>query len=383
MFSVNTNAGAFAALQNLNATGRSLEITQSRVNTGLKVSSARDNAAIYSIAQNMRGDVAGYRAVNNSLSRAQSELDVAIAGAEAISDLLIEMKEKAVAAKDTGLDTASRVSLNNDFQQLAAQITTISENATFNGKNLLTGDTLSAITDSTGTSTGTITASGSTLTLASLSLDTADISSAGAGSANTLIGTGTANRWDSGAALDALNNYMSTNFASIYNDGTAYDQSNGDFLGGSQIANAVSVSNAIDTEFGTDTSGNTVGPGTALYLFSGTLYVEGTGASATFSSSPTSSSSGAAGAVDAVEAAISTVNDVLSNLGSTANRLAIQQQFAGKLSDSLDVGIGNLVDADMARESANLQAFQTKQQLGLQALGIANQAPQSVLSLFR
>lgn len=170
MFSVNTNQGAFAALQNLNATGRSLEITQSRVNTGLKVSSAKDNAAIYAIAQNMRGDVAGYRAVNNSLSRAQSELDVAIAGAEAISDLLIEMKEKAVAAKDSGLDTASRAALNKDFQQLAAQVTTISENATFNGKNLLAGDTLSAITDSTGTSSGAITTSGNTLTLSSLSL---------------------------------------------------------------------------------------------------------------------------------------------------------------------------------------------------------------------
>ena len=383
MFSVNTNAGAFAALQNLNATGRSLEITQSRVNTGLKVSSAKDNAAIYSIAQNMRGDVAGYRAVNNSLSRAQSELDVAIAGAEAISDLLIEMKEKAVAAKDTGLDTASRVSLNNDFQQLAAQVTTISENATFNGKNLLAGDTLSAITDSTGTSAGAITTSGNTLTLASLSLDTADISSAGAGGANTLIGTGTANRFDDGVALDAMNNYMAANFASIYSDGTAYDQSTGEFIGGDQLTNGFNVSSAIDAEFGSVTSGNTVGPGTALYLFSGTLYVEGSGGSATFTASSTSSSGGAAAAVDAVETAISTVNDVLSNLGSTANRLAIQQDFAGKLSNSLEVGIGSLVDADMARESANLQAFQTKQQLGLQALGIANQAPQSVLSLFR
>lgn len=180
-----------------------------------------------------------------------------------------------------------------------------------------------------------------------------------------------------------MNNYMAANFASVYNDGTAYNQSTGEFIGANQLTNAVAASNAIDAEFGSDTSGNTVGPGMALYLFSGTLYVEGSGASATFSSSPTSSSGGASAAVDAVETAISTVNDMLSNLGATSNRLAIQQQFAGKLSDSLEVGIGSLVDADMARESANLQAFQTKQQLGLQALGIANQAPQSVLSLFR
>ena len=379
MFSVNTNAGAFAALQNLNATGRSLEVTQSRVNTGLKVSSAKDNAAIYSIAQNMRGDVAGYRAVNNSLSRAQSELDVAIAGAEAISDLLIEMKEKAVAAKDTGLDTASRVSLNNDFQQLAAQVNTISENATFNGKNLLAGDTLSAITDSTGTSAGAITTSGNTLTLSSLSLDTADISTVnGDATPNTQIATGFGNPWSSGDNLAALNAYMQDNFSAIYSGGN-YDNSTGDFT---SAGDAGTVGVQIETDFGISV-GIVSSSSTFLYLSSGSLYTEGSGASATFTSSPTSSSGGASDAVDAVEAAISTVNDVLSNLGATSNRLAIQQQFAGKLSDSLETGIGSLVDADMARESANLQAFQTKQQLGLQALGIANQAPQSVLSLFR
>jgi flagellin len=378
MFSVNTNAGAFAALQNLNATGRSLEVTQSRVNTGLKVASAKDNAAIYSIAQNMRGDVAGYRAVNNSLSRAQSELDVAIAGAEAISDLLIEMKEKAVAAKDSGLDSASRAALNNDFQQLAAQVTTISENATFNGKNLLTGDSLSAITDSTGTSSGTITASSSTLTLSSLSLDTADISSASAGGANTPVSAGSGNPWSSGDNLAALNAYMQDNFSAIYSGGN-YDNSTGNFT---SVGDAGTVGVQIQTDFGVSLGILSSG-GNFLHLVSGSLYTEGSGASATFSSSPTSSSGGASAAVDAVEAAISTVNDVLSNLGATSNRLAIQQEFAGKLSDSLEVGIGNLVDADLARESANLQAFQTKQQLGLQALGIANQAPQSVLSLFR
>ncbi|MCJ9430531.1 flagellin [Kordiimonas sp. A6E486] len=94
-------------------------------------------------------------------------------------------------------------------------------------------------------------------------------------------------------------------------------------------------------------------------------------------------SSGADAAVSAIDAAISTVNSVLSKLGSTSNRLDTQKGFAGKLSDALTTGVGNLVDADMAKESANLQSYQTKQQLGLQALSIANQAPQSILSLFR
>ena len=379
MFSVNTNAGAFAALQNLNATGRSLETTQSRVNTGLKVASARDNAATYSIAQNMRGDVAGYRAVGNSLSRAQSELDVAIAGAEAISDLLIQMKEKAVAARDDGIDDASRSALNNDYQELLSQITSISENATFNGKNLLTGDTLSAITDSTGTSTGTITASGNTLTTSSLGVDDTSIAAGSGPYTLTALSGPVNNTYDFGPWLDG-NTGADAKYTQVF-------QREGWISGGQTARNIVDgVNKPSDIHpdlvewFDDDTSWTFKSP----LIRVGTV-VETGGFALQGGSFVTNGAGGGDpdAAVDAVEAAISTVNDVLSDLGSTANRLAIQQQFAGKLSDSLDVGIGNLVDADMARESANLQAFQTKQQLGLQALGIANQAPQSVLSLFR
>ncbi|WP_417452205.1 flagellin [Kordiimonas sp.] len=378
MFSVNTNSGAFAALQNLNATGRALETTQSRINTGLKVSSARDDAAIYSIAQNMRGDVAGFRAVNGSLDRANSELDVAIAGAEAISDLLIQMKEKAVAAKDDGLDDASRSALNNDYQELLSQITSISENATFNGKNLLTGDTLSAITDSTGSVGGTITASGNTLTTSSLGV--ADTSIAPGGEPYTLSGlSGPIANMNFGTWLDG-NTGANTNFTQAF-------QREGWISGGQTARNIVDgVNTPSDIHpdlvewFSDDTSWTIQSP----FIRIGTVVETGGYAIQGGSFVANGDGGGDAGAaVDAVEAAISSVNDVLSNLGSTANRLEIQQQFAGKLSDSLDVGIGNLVDADMAKESARLQAQQTKQQLGLQALGIANQAPQSVLSLFR
>ncbi|WP_262689817.1 flagellin [Kordiimonas aestuarii] len=382
MFSVNTNAGAFAALQNLNATGRSLETTQSRVNTGLKVASARDDAATYSIAQNMRGDVAGFRAVGNSLSRAQSELDVAIAGAEAISDLLIQMKEKAVAAKDDGIDDASKDALNADYQQLMEQITSISENATFNGKNLLTGDTLSAITDSTGTSGGTITSSGNTLTTSSLGL--ADTSIGAGGGSYTFNSVGSSITGFSFKAYIQGNNFPEA-YSTIFNE---IFEAEGWISSGQDVVtdlidagvDPASVDSTLLQWFNSGDTGwtiqNSINIGTIAET--GEYAIQG---GDVLAAGPGGGDPDAA--VDAVEAAISTVNDVLSNLGSTSNRLAIQQQFAGRLSDSLDVGIGNLVDADMARESANLQAFQTKQQLGLQALGIANQSPQSVLSLFR
>lgn len=273
-FSVNTNAGAFAALQNLNTTSKQLGTTQSRINTGLRVGSAKDDAATFAIAQTLRGDVAGLSAVSSSIDRAQSTIDVAIAAGEAVSDLLIELKEKAVAAKDAGLDTASREALNNDFGQLRDQITSIVSNAEFNGTNVVQsgGTSVVAITNDDGSNTITV------------------------------------------AAQDLS-------------------------LGGANVT--VTATQGIATV------------------------------------------TAATAAVANIEASISNVNTALSNLGSGASRLELQGTFVSKLSDAIEVGIGNLVDADLAKESANLQALQVKQQLGLQALSIANQAPSTVLGLFR
>ncbi|MCK0070495.1 flagellin [Kordiimonas laminariae] len=273
-FSVNTNAGAFAALQNLNQTQSELRTTQTQINTGLRVSSAKDDAATFAIAQTLRGEVSGLQAVSSSLDRAQSTLDVAIAAGEAVSDLLIELKEKAVAAKDSGLDTASRNSLNDDFQQLRDQITSIVQNAEFNGTNVVesSGDAVVAITNDTGSNTITIAAQ-------DLSL----------GGANVTIG-----------AAQSI---------------------------GTQDAASVAVAN--------------------------------------------------------IESSIQNVNTALSALGSGSSRIELQQTFVNQLSDAIEVGIGNLVDADLAETSANLQSLQVRQQLGLQALSIANQAPSTVLGLFR
>jgi len=273
-FSVNTNAAALSALQNLAKTSNQLTGVQTSINTGLKVASAKDNAAVFAIAQSLRADIAGLNAAKGSIDRAQSTIDVAIAAGEAVSDLLIEMKEKSVAAKDSGLDTASRNSLNSDFQQLRDQITSIVANAEFNGTNAVknSGDAIVAITNDDASSTITI------------------------------------------AAQDLS-------------------------LAGSVVS--ISAGSSISTS--------------AL-------------ASATVAN---------------IESSIANVNTALSQLGSGANRLDLQRSFVNKLSDSIEIGIGNLVDADMAKESANLQALQVKQQLGLQALSIANQGPQAIISLFQ
>ncbi|WP_188054509.1 flagellin [Sphingosinithalassobacter sp. CS137] len=274
-FSVNTNVGAMAALQSLNQTNKGLATTQSRINTGLAVSSTKDDSASYTIAQTLRGDVGSLKAVNSSLARAKSTVDVAVAGAEGVSDLLNQMKAKATEASDAGLDTTSRAAIAKDFTALKEQITTIIDSSEFNGTNLLKA------------SGGTVAALQSTDTAAA-TLDVAN--------------------QDMGAVTTAINASNSGTFTTA--------------------AQAEAMVTVIDTQ-------------------------------------------------------VTAVNGKLSTLGAASNKIDAQMEFTNKLSDVIEAGIGNLVDADLAKESANLQALQVKQQLGVQALSIANQAPQTITSLFR
>ncbi|WP_026353740.1 flagellin [Woodsholea maritima] len=275
MATINTNSGAMVALQNLNQTNKELEQVQSRINTGLAVASARDNGGVFAVAQSMRSDVNGFKAVGNSLDLAQSTVDVALAAGEAISDVLIEMKEKALAAADSSLDTASRTALNEDFKALRDQIDTIVSNAEFNGTNLIDGSKtagVSALANADGSN--------------SLTVDDEDLS-----------------------------------------------------LGGSKVTLAATAS------FSTATQADNI--------------------------------------VSQIESSLDNLNASLARFGTGSKALGIHKEFVGKLSDALEKGIGNLVDADLAKESARLQSLQVKQQLGVQALSIANQAPSSVLGYFR
>ncbi|GHF29454.1 flagellin [Kordiimonas sediminis] len=273
-FSINVNESALNALRQLSGTNRELAETQTHINTGLKISSAKDNAAVFSIAQKLRADLRGFNAVKQSLDRGISTTEVALAGAEAISDLLIEMKEKAVAAADAGLDANSRNYLNQDFVALRDQINVIITNSEFNGTNLIDGgtDLVEAITSADATELLTVAHENLTL-----------------GGGNVLI-----------SATQTI---------------------------GTQTLAAATVVNIDDS--------------------------------------------------------IDNLNAVLTRLGAGAKGLEQNRIFAETLADVIEVGIGNLVDADMAKESANLQALQVKQQLGIQALSIANQSPQSILSLFQ
>ena len=275
MNSVNTNQGAMIALQNLNTTNKDLGVVQNRINTGQKISSAKDNGAIWAIAQNQRAESASLNSVISSLQRGQSVADVAMSAGTAISDILVQMKEKVLAATEAGLSTASKQALSDEYTALRDQINTIANNATFDGVNLISATTVNS---------SSIKSIANADATATIDIDHVDLSKSNAKIAATLT-----------------------------------------------------------------------------------------------------SLTGAVGSADVkdVEDAIQDVSSALSKLGTGAKALDTHMTNVMKLQDTLDAGVGNLVDADLAKESARLQALQTKQQLGVQALSIANQSSSTLLGLFR
>ena len=274
MISVNTNYGAMIALQNLNQTNADLNGVQNRINTGLKISGPKDNGAVWAIAQNMRMDVMALNAVTQSLNRTMSVADTAVAAGTSISDLLKEMKEKALACRDPSIDANARAAYNAEFTALRDQITKTIQNAAFDGSNIIDGS----------------------------------------------------------------------------------------------VANIQGLANADGNSFITVATRN-LSLGGAIVTIATTATI--------------STAAKASTMIATVEASLTQLNLALSQLGTDAKKVGMHKTFIAKLSDELENGIGHLVDADLAKESARLQSLQTKQQLGIQALSIANAAPQAILSLFR
>ncbi len=189
MISVNTNQGAMVALQTLNKTDRELATTQNRVSTGLKVATAKDNGAIWAIANKMKSDVSAYDRVTESTDRANALVDTAIAAGESIMELLNEMKGKALAGSQAGLSASAQAALSADFVQLRDQVTSIIANASFDGANMVGASPASALAIGDAAGGNTITVAGANLSLGGTIVTvTATSDTASAANATTALG---------------------------------------------------------------------------------------------------------------------------------------------------------------------------------------------------
>ena len=272
--SINTNPGALVALQNLTSINDQLAETQRRVSTGLEVSSAADNPAVFALAQQQRAELGSVESIQQGLRIGQSTVDVALAASDSISDILVELRAVAVQAADDSIPTETREILNERFIALRDQITRTVDSAELGGRNLLASGAsdVSLVASTDGTTT--------------ISVAAQDLS---IGGANVTISSA-----------------------------------------------GVPLSNAAD----------------------------------------------ATAQIAAIEASITNVSNASARLGNGSQALDLQENLLNRVSDALEVSIGNLVDADLARESSRLQALQVQQQLAIQTLSIANAAPNSILALF-
>lgn len=278
--SIITNPEAFVALRNLERTNEKLSKTQERLSTGLKVTSATDDASNFAIAQGVRGDVRALGAITQGLNNSKGIGEIALAGVTAISDLLQDIRQKLTELANGGLTTAQRVIVKADFDKLMSQAYGFVSNSNFNGRNLLISDATNVNTISN--------LNGTNLTLTARS-------GSGSGVTHLIRSLAAATLGTTGAATDSVN------------------------------AQSVIIAQytALETE----------------------------------------------------------VNTSLGALGAEIRALKFQTDFLTTVNDSTEIGLGNIVDADLARESAELTALQVRQQLGVQVLGIANQQPQILLNL--
>lgn len=404
MSSILTNNSAMVALQTLKSINSNLSKTQSEISTGKSVASAKDNSAVWAISKVMESDVNGFKAISSSLSLGQSTVAVARQASETITDLLTQMKGKIVAAQESNVD---RGKINDDVTALKEQISSVVSAAQFNGLNLINGNTASASIlssldrDSTGgVTSSTITVTGQDMSTGGYTANDvfsgSSVGSSGAGDAFALAMTNGDNEQfeiaENGAALAAgdrismsvAGNTVSYTFTA--NDLTAGGNTPADIAAislKSQIDELGIAGLAVDYDSGT--------PGTLDLDFTGAADISitaqytnaGSGGLGAMAGIDVSTGGGATAALATVETLIDTAIDAAASFGSVEGRISTQADFISNLTDSLKSGIGAIVDADMEATSARLQALQVQQQLGVQSLSIANQAPQTLLSLFR
>lgn len=429
MSSILTNTSAMVALQTLKSINTNLSKTQNDISTGKSISSAQDNSAIWAISKTMESDVMGFKGISDSLALGSSTIAVARAASEKVVELLNEVKQKIVAAQEENQD---RTKIQQDIAVLRDQIGSISGAAQFNGLNLLSnrkgGALPAAVADNTGAGLG-VNKSGDVTILSSL-----DRSSNGQVKASHIVAgkhdLGTqAVAWSTAAAVDLATSAITVSTAApaagastiieIVGDTATNRKGNavlaGDgyditgltgFAAGSlryvardgdtqaDIARAIAdrmnfeiARNDLKYAVSVDGAKITVtnNTGAALTAVAGAVSTGGVAAGGLelLGKLDVSTALGAKGALTAIEGLIQTAIRAAADFGSAQKRIDIQRDFVGSLTDSLKAGIGSMVDADMEDASARLQALQVQQQLGIQALSIANQAPQNILALFR
>ncbi|TPP09846.1 flagellin [Rhizobium glycinendophyticum] len=394
MTSILTNVAAMAALSTLRSIDSSMEETQGRVSSGLKVGAASDNAAYWSIATTMRSDNMALSAVSDALGLGAAKVDTAYSGMDSAIEVVKEIKAKLVAATEDGVD---KDKIQEEITQLQDQLTSIAEAASFSGENWLQAN-LTAGTDLAKSVVASFVRDDSgnvsvkkvdyTLSTTNVLFDTGG---------NTGILDGTTSIDGNGISVDvnvngtiAAYDVVRYTTAEVVADGATFDTDGIAASGGTVSDGYVKVGDdtwvaAIDQSTDTTVEIFTEDSGGAVWAIDTTNTSTATLSTSVsaFTITNTTTTSQLDDLIQMVDDALTSMTSAAAAIGSISSRIETQTEFVASLSDSIDSGVGRLVDADMNEESTRLKALQTQQQLAISSLSIANSSSESVLSLFR
>ena len=397
MTSILTNTAAMSALSTLRSISSNMEQTQDRVSSGLRVGDASDNAAYWSIATTMKSDNMALAAVSDALGLGAAKVDTAYSGMDSAIEVVKEIKAKLVAATEDGVD---KTKIQEELDQLKDQLTSIAQAASFSGENWLQSDL--SVTTTKSVVASFVRADDGSVSVKKVDYDlTTD---------NVLFDTSGGND----GILDKIYNVSQKSVTvGVNTDGVVSQETVAAYTVDELIAlNATFTTNTVGgstTQLadvgGTDfyvkiddtnwvAAVDVTGTGQEAIHDEGGVYygVDTTATPATNIAAPTSIADidivGITNAeldalISGVDAALTDMTSAAADLGSLSSRIDLQDEFVNKLSDSIDSGVGRLVDADMNEESTRLKALQTQQQLAIQSLSIANSASEVILTLFR
>ncbi|MGX9423984.1 MULTISPECIES: flagellin N-terminal helical domain-containing protein [Bradyrhizobium] len=415
MSSLMTNSSAMTALQTLRTVSAGLATTQNRISTGYRVSTASDNAAYWSIATTMRSDNLALSAVQDALGLGAATIDTMYTGLNGTVSVVSQINSKLVAARTPGVD---RAKIQSEITELQKQLKNTADSAVFNGENWISVDSTSASYNASKSVVSSFSRAGGTVKIDTLSVNLDAIKLYDANLDTTYAAqtfpTGATAAYDS--ATDAGGNIVVTVGGTATNIAVAKNTSLSDIaaainklgidglsVGVEATGDKLAFKSRNDADISIDASVAGLGAAVTLTALAAPVdtkkgildqtYDAYTGTAwETFSVATLDISKLTDSAADlkkletyiqGTQDAFAKITDAATNLGAIKNRIGLQQDFVKTLTDSLDRGIGQLVDADMNAESTRLQALQTQQQLGIQALSIANSGSQSILSLFR
>ncbi|AMJ62644.1 flagellin N-terminal helical domain-containing protein [Bosea sp. PAMC 26642] len=409
-----TNSSAMTALQTLSMTNKKLDMTQNRIATGQRVSTASDNAAYWSIATTMRSDNKALGAVQDALGLGAATIDTMYTGLNGTVEVVSEIKAKLTAARTPGVD---RGKIQSEITELQKQLKNTGDSAVFNGENWISVDSNSTSYNSTKSVVSSFSRAGGVVQIDTVTVDleaiklydkkadatplTNVVTGASAGTLVAVAGNITV-QVGTGATVNVATTTTSTldsiakDIMKLGIDGLTVAVGGGQL----QFANRASVNGApagvtivlnggltapaaLATAPATETGKGILDKSYDAY--NGTAWEVFSVANIDISKLTDNAADLAKleTYIAGVDDALGSITNAATNLGAIKNRIGLQQDFVKALVDSLDRGVGQLVDADMNAESTRLQALQTQQQLGIQALSIANGASQSILSLFR